>query len=622
MDRRGFLRSVSAGGLGLSLANPFAKAAAGAAPSQPNILFIVVDEMRFPSVFPTGIDGAGEFLQAFMPNTYRLWQSGVKFGKHFTAGVACTPSRGVLATGLYPQQTWMLQTLKGTPDTKVSIPPVLDPLFPTYGKLLRRAGYQTPYVGKWHLSLVKEQIALEPYGFHHLSFPDPTGSNLQGVAGDHANGYLNDQDIAGQAAGWLSARTTGEQPWCLTVCFVNPHDHMFFWAGTEFQTYNNLFDGQSTYQPSTYYSSHAGTDYPPVVAWEDNPLKDPPSYGYPATPPNWESAAQLAANKPSTHAFFRGITEFVWGGISDDPGQEGFAITPFDAMPGYGTGKAPFSYWQRSLDSYTQVLSLVDKQVGTVLDALPADVAANTVIVFTADHGDYVGAHGFPANKGGTGYDEAWHVPLMVVDPTGRFTGDVDVIRHDLTSSVDMTPLLVSLGHGGSTDWIRGANAHFYGTRHDMVPMLKSAAAPGRPYVLMVSDELMMSNYNPGDAPLHILGMRTKHEKVVTYARWKGLTGDIVPSSVEVEFYNYATAGGRAETDNTPSDPRAAPLAKKLLEDLLPNEVRASLGGKYSILQALAKERWLLFAQLIEHPPEGKRSPKFLRKWLGIGRDA
>jgi uncharacterized sulfatase len=122
MDRRGFLGSVSAGGLGLTLANPFAKAAAAKA-GQPNILFFTVDEMRFPSVFPSGVNGVGDFLRAFMPNTYGLWKKGVKFSKHFTAGVACTPSRGVLVTGLYTQQTWMMQTLKGTPDTKVSIPP-------------------------------------------------------------------------------------------------------------------------------------------------------------------------------------------------------------------------------------------------------------------------------------------------------------------------------------------------------------------------------------------------------------------------------------------------------------------------------------------------------------------
>lgn len=621
MDRRGFLKSASASGLGLTLANPFAKAAA-AAGDKPNILFIVVDEMRFPSVFPTGVNGVGDFLRAIMPNTYKLWKKGVKFGKHFTAGAACTGSRGVLVTGLYTQQTWMVQTLKGTPDTKVSVPPQLDPLFPTYGKLLRHAGYQTPYCGKWHLSLMYEKVGLEPYGFDVLMAKDPTGASIQGAVGDHANDYFNDADIANQAASWLSARQPGEQPWCLTVGFQNPHDHEFFWAGTEFKTFNNLFASQSTYQPFTYYSSHDGVDYPPVVAWKDNILKKPPSYGYPAIPPNWESAAQLAANKPSTQTFARGFTEVVWGGISDDPAQDQFTITPYPDLDGYGSGIAPYSYWQRTLDSYTQTLNIVDTQIGVVLDSMSPEVAANTVIVFTSDHGDYVGAHGFPANKAGTAYDEAYHIPLLVVDPTGRFAGDVDTVRHELSSSVDLMPMLVSLGHNGSQDWMKGRYSHFYGGRHDMLPMLKSASAEGRPYVLLVSDEQILANYNFNDAPLHILAMRTKTEKLVTYSKWKPLTGDVRPSTVELEFYDYTTEGGKLEIDNTASDPRVKGLVKQLLTDILPNEVRAPMGGKYSILQSLARDRFLLFEHLMEHPPEGKRSPKFLMKWLGFGRDA
>ena len=52
---------------------------------QPNILFILVDEMRFPKVFPAGISTAEQFLQKFMPNTYQLWAKGVKFSNHITA---------------------------------------------------------------------------------------------------------------------------------------------------------------------------------------------------------------------------------------------------------------------------------------------------------------------------------------------------------------------------------------------------------------------------------------------------------------------------------------------------------------------------------------------------------
>jgi len=621
MDRRDFIKKTSAGTLGLALSGPLG-ANAHRAETGPNILFVVVDEMRFPSVFPAGVKDAGQFLKRFMPNTYRLWQNGVKFAKHFTAASACTPSRGVLITGLYSQQTWMMQTLTNGPNSKVSIPPVLDPVFPTYGKLLREAGYQTPYFGKWHLSLLHTDRALNRYGFGTNTLPDPTGANLQGTVGDPSHNLLNDADIAAQAATWLSARQAGEQPWCCTVSFQNPHDHEFFWAGTEFQTYNNLFDSQSTYQPYNFYSTNNGTDYPPVVSWDDDILKSPPSFGYPTLPPNWESAATVAANKPSTQILARDFLGFVWGGVSDDPNQTQFSIAPYPGVDGYGIGLAPFSYWQRSLDSYTQILGIVDQQIGTVLNALPPDVASNTVVVLTSDHGDYAGAHGLVANKVCTAYDEAYNVPLIVSDPTGRFTGDIHHVREELTSSVDLFGLLVSLGHNGSTSWLTGKYAQIYGSRHDMIPMLKSASAPGRPYTLLVTDELTLGNYIFNDAPLHIIGVRTKDVKFATYAQWYPLTGKIRPKSMQFEFYDYATEGGRLELDNNVKDPRLPQMLKQLHFDILPNELRAPLPGALSYAQARAEEQYVTFAQLILHPPHGDRSPKTLKDWLGFGFDA
>ncbi|WP_159711775.1 sulfatase-like hydrolase/transferase, partial [Geminicoccus flavidas] len=562
MKRRDVVKTSAAAGLMVGLSSLPADAAAGHGHHfrrPPNILFVLVDQLRFPKVFPEGVQDAGQFFARFMPNLHRrLWSGGVKFSRHFSAACACTPSRGVLISGLYSQQSWLAATILATPDARASISPVLNRAYPTYGKLLRRAGYRTPYIGKWHVSLPPESTGdLSAYGFEGLTEPDPTGSNLQGTVGNQAEGYLNDQYISDQAVAWLGSRKVREQPWCLTVSFVNPHDKEFFWAGTEFRTFNNLYDGTGL-EPFRYYSFHDGTVYPPLVRWADNPLKSPGRYGYPPLPPNWESAARIEARKPPTQAFTRLFQQFVWGGVADDSKQRDFGVVPYPVPSlDYGVAYAPHRYWERNLDSYTQIMGIVDQRIGEVLAALPKDVARDTVIVFTSDHGEYAGAHGFVSGKVGTLYDEAFHVPLIVVDPTGRFAGDIDEIRTGLSSSVDLLPLLVSIGHHGSRRWLRAGLAELYGQRHDMLPMLRSAKARGRRYVLLATDEQVPGYLNPEEAPLHLVGVRTQDFKLGLYTDWRQDTTRIDRSSIAAEFYDYTTARGRAELDNQPDDPRA-----------------------------------------------------------------
>jgi arylsulfatase A-like enzyme len=565
----------------------------------PNILFIMVDELRFPSVFPTGVHTVGQFLEKFMPNVFALWERGVKFANHYTAATACTPARGVLISGLYSQQSWLTQTIKASPFTNHSVSPVLNRAYPTYGRLLQDSGYITPYIGKWHVSIPPPSSdRLDAYGFQGLTYYDPTGANLQGTVGDHGNGYLNDADIADQAVEWLRIRggnVDKTNPWCLTVSFVNPHDHEFFWAGTEFELYNSVFMDGSAFAPFTFYSHHDGEYYPPVVQWADNPLKTPPSYGYPDLPPNWESAEHMARHKPSTQSFARTFQGAVWGAVSEDRGQTGISISAYPNNDAIGIASAPFRYWQRSLDSYTQTMTLVDKHIGAVVDALPPSVAANTVIVFCSDHGDYAGAHGFVSGKVGSVYNEAYHVPLIVVDPSGRFTGDIGTIREGLTSSVDFMPMLVSLGNHGSRDWITPELAQPYASRHDMIPMLRSAGAAGRPYVLLVDDEQVPTKYNFNDSPSHIVGLRTPQGKFGLYAKWLKGTTRLDRSSIETEFYDYATEAGRAETHNTPDHPEAIKLRRMLLEEIIPNELHAPIAPRLRGPQHYSERAYLRY---------------------------
>ncbi|GJG85047.1 sulfatase family protein [Gemmatimonadetes bacterium T265] len=642
MDRRAFVKGAAAAsaagfafGPGLfdgGRAGAQGVRADGAVPgARPNILVIKVDQLRFPRVFPAGINNADEFLQHVMPNLHQLWRSGVKFTNHYAAASACTPSRGTIITGLYSQQSWLVQTILAKPGTQLSYQPWLNPAYPTYGKLLRAAGYRTPYVGKWHVSIPRQETPrLEPYGFEGVSYYDPTGANLQGAYGDHADGYLNDEDIAAQGVGWLEQHGASGAPWCLTVSFINPHDKEFFWAGTEFQTYNELFDAHPKYQPFTNYST---PDNPPVVPWDVNALKSPPPLGYPAVPPNWESESQIAANKPSTQTFSRLFQELVWGGATDDPSRQEFTVEAYPPAPhtqvgSYGLAKAPFSYWQRSLDSYAQAMSLADEQIGTVLAAfagLPAAVRNNTVIVFMSDHGEYAGAHGFLSGKVGSLYDEAYHVPLIVVDPSGRFTGDVDIPRQGLTSTVDLLPLLVSLGHGGSRDWLSGDLGTIYGRRHDLLSMLRSAHAPGRQYVLLATDEGVPGFFNFNGSPTHLVGVRTPELKFGLYANWRGVTAQIAnDDTLETELYDYSTEAGRAEVNNLKADPRIATLKQTLLTELIPRELRAPLPGALGVAQTVSKDAYLAYAALVRNlpaPGSNGSSAEKLRALLAFGRD-
>jgi arylsulfatase A-like enzyme len=572
MDRRDFLKKGGAAVAGGLLADlGILDQAAGAAKKtnrQPNIVFILVDEMRFPSVFPAGVHTAGEFLRRYMPNLHHLWQHGVKFESYYSSGNACSPARATIATGLYPHQEWLLAT-------RTTSGPSLQPAFPTYGKLLRRLGYQTPYFGKWHLSNPPANGStvgyLENYGFQGMTNPDPDGTNGQGAAVDVPV-------IADTAAQWLRTKAPHAEPFCITVSFVNPHDKQFFWAGSEGTFYENLFKGQSLTPFNPSYASVPSQDSPPAL-------------GFPTIPPNWESYEDLPAHgKPNTQQLFRSFQDAVWGGATDDPSAATFSVQSSPIAPNtYGVGIAPYSYWQRGLDMYTLVQQMVDEAIGDVIAAIPKAQLANTVFVFASDHGEYAGAHGMLSGKIGTAYEEAINIPLIVTDPSQRFTKQVDKPRKQLASSVDLAPMLVTLGNRGSSSWQRGQLARIYGERLNLVEVLRNPKAAGRHHILFATDEIMPVVFNRLHAPTHILAVRTHEAKLVTYTDWLPGTTRPIGKSMQLEFYDYATSEGRSETRSHPNDPRAKAMARKLFNQYVPQQMEAPL--PVSLKKTVAKAR-------------------------------
>ncbi len=636
MKRREFLKTTTAvtGGVFSGLYKASAEGIPERTPvsgDKPNILFILVDELRYPTVFPDHIKTPDKFLETYMPNVHSLWKRGVKFGEYHNAANACTPSRGVMITGLYSQQNWLFTTITSSPlSAPPKLMPVLNPAYPTYGKLLQSNGYATPYIGKWHVSLsTPETNTLQDYGFdYYPTYYDPVGFNLQGTYGQEPT-FHSDAFTASQAVTWLTEQAPSNKPWCLTVSLVNPHDREFFPAGTEFQTVADLFaSGTTNPDDLTQMQAGYGTDKnPPAVSWDENELKSPKPYGYPKLPPNWESRDDLLNNKPSTQVFIHDFQQGVWGGVTDDRTQDTATIEQYpnpNAVEDLklGIAKMPFNYWQRGFDSYTQIMQIVDGQIGRVLNALhslPDSVIENTVVIFASDHGEYCGAHGMLQGKMGTVYEEAWHIPLIVVDPSGRFADHTHIIRNGLTSSVDLFNMLVSIGYRGTNDWMRqGHLAAIYGDRHDMVSMLKSPRAPGRPYVLFATDEIVFEYLNFNKAPFHVLGLRLEDSKLGAYAHWFPLTSNIV-GTVQKEFYDYSTQGGQLELDSHPHHPRANVLYQYLTHNLIPNELQESLPGSLGMQQRRSKRAELAWAAFIALQPSGDLRSGALQKLLGFG---
>lgn len=130
----------------------FPQTPTGTAASQPNLIFILADDLGWTDL---GCQGSG-FYQT--PNIDRLAREGLRVTSGYTCGPNCQPTRAALMTGLYGPRTgvytvggidrfnWESRPLRPV-DNVIKLP--LQ--FPTIANVLSEAGYATAIFGKWHL---------------------------------------------------------------------------------------------------------------------------------------------------------------------------------------------------------------------------------------------------------------------------------------------------------------------------------------------------------------------------------------------------------------------------------------------------------------------------------------
>lgn len=418
MTRREVMKSLALGGAALA-AGPLAAATAPAAVSRkrPNILLIMSDQERNWIDLPSGLGlNAHEWL-------LERGSGFTNFNMHTTP---CSPARSTIYCGQHTQHTGVTSNLGAPPFPKMK--PVK-----TIGHLLREQGYYTAYKGKWHLSAVSENPTLtygpfpsarnelEPFGFSDYS---DVGISDGGTWA----GYTLDGQTSSQASQWLSEKGRMDKPWMLAVNFVNPHDIVFFDdADHQLSKTRSTADFLSPMSP------------PPVddlynKNW-DLPL--PKSY-----------YSDKLAGKPWAQTSYKEICAALFGRIDGDDEQR----------------------WRRYQSYYFNCIRDVDRHVLAVLETLrKLKLDENTIIIYTADHGDMLGAHGL-RQKGPFMYKENVRVPFIVRHPDAKSGFQTSA----LGGAIDLAPTLLSFA-GLSDEQRRQRYPDLKG--HDLSAAVASASA-------------------------------------------------------------------------------------------------------------------------------------------------
>lgn len=200
---------------------------ATAAPSKPNFLFILIDDLGWADLGCYGSD----FYET--PRIDEMARSGVRFTNAYAASPVCSPTRAAIMTGRYPSRVNVTDWIPGSKENnpKLIAPEDRDNLALneiTLAEVFKKKGYQTFYAGKWHLG--DEGHFPEDQGFdinkggHHVGSP-PGGyyapfknPRLEDKPDDY---YLTDR-LADESIDFLDYRDASK-PFLLYLSFYTVH---------------------------------------------------------------------------------------------------------------------------------------------------------------------------------------------------------------------------------------------------------------------------------------------------------------------------------------------------------------------------------------------------------------
>src|SRR5712672_3903599 len=221
LTRRRFVQATAAGSLALAgLSRP-----TGAQTAKPNIVFILADDLGYADVSSYG---ARDYTT---PNIDRLALEGLRFTQAYSNSANCSPTRTALITGRYQMRLplGLEEPLGDAAPPSIGLPPS----HPTLPSILKKAGYGTTLVGKWHLGYLPNFSPLKS-GYDHF-FGIFAGSADYFDHGSKSPIPLYEQEVPVDRIGYMTnllgeravqtveRYARSKEPFLLSLHFTAPH---------------------------------------------------------------------------------------------------------------------------------------------------------------------------------------------------------------------------------------------------------------------------------------------------------------------------------------------------------------------------------------------------------------
>ncbi len=343
---------------------------------RPNVLLIMADD-HAPAAFST----YGSRLNR-TPSLDRIAAEGLRLDRCFCTNAICTPARASVHTGKYSHVTG-IKTLSDIIDQTQET---------TVGMLMHDAGYQTAFVGKWHLGHGGNS---DPAGYDFWSVLPGQGKYLDPELTEMGetiteSGYVTDI-LTDKAINWLSQRDA-QRPFFLVCAHKAPHDPF-----QPHPKHRDLYAKERIPEPATFHDSYE----------------------------NRAAAAGMATEQVALMHLKNHLPDPVPAGLSAEE-------------------QKVWNY-QSFMRNYLRCVASIDENVGRLLDFLDeSKLAEDTIVIYTSDHGFFLGDHGWYDKR--FMYEESIRIPFLMRYPRAIQAGTTS---ERIALNVDFAPTI--LDYAGMT---------------------------------------------------------------------------------------------------------------------------------------------------------------------------